>query len=58
VLKPQKKIQAYSCEGELIAEFKSALDLQKRTGYDRKHIKKVCRRQDNRSKGLFWILEE
>lgn len=58
VLKPQKKIQAYSCEGELIAEFKSALDLQKRTGYDRKYIKKVCRRQDNRFKGLFWVLEE
>lgn len=58
VLKPQKKIFAYSCEGELIAEFKSALDFQNRTGWDRKHIKKVCRRQDNRYKNLFWILEE
>lgn len=57
VLKPQKRIFAYSYEGELIAEFKSALDLQNRTGYDRKHIKKVCRREDNRFKGLFWTLE-
>lgn len=58
VLKPQKKIFAYSSEGELIAEFKSALDFQKRTGFDRKHIKKVCKRNDNRYKNLFWVLEK
>jgi len=57
VLKPQKKIFAYSCEGELIAEFKNSIDCQNKTGFYRKQIKKVCARTNNRYKNLFWVAE-
>lgn len=56
--KPQHPISVYTCEGELLYTFKSTVEAQKKTGFDRKAISKACKREDNRYKNLFWVFDE
>lgn len=52
-----KSLKGYNEQGELIANYKNAIEYQKATGWDRKRIKRVCARKDNYFKGLHWYCE-
>lgn len=53
----RKNIRGYTDQGELIANYRSALEFYQKTGWDRKNIKRICSRENSFFRGLYWYAE-